>query len=160
MWVIWIFPFVGAGLLVLAVVMAMRTMAFLRTGQPGVAQVVSYSTHVDEGSTMYSPVLRLIEPPLGHERGTGSSSSERKWKVGTKLRVKMAPGDPMHYEIDSPDDALTGPLIAGVIGAVFLIMGLVFVFIFNGPRAEVVWEPESDLAMEQLDSVVNTSSVW
>lgn len=160
MWFIWIFPVVGAGLLVLAVSMAMRTMAFLRTGQPGVAQVVSYTTSVDDGSTMYSPVLRLIEPPLGHERGTNTSSSERKWKVGTKLRVKVAPDDPMHYEIDSPDDALLGPMIAGVVGAVFLIMGLVFVFIFNGPRDEVVWEPPTDLSAEQLDVVGTTSSGW
>jgi hypothetical protein len=46
-----------------------------------------------------------------------------------------------------------GPLIAGIIGAVFLIMGLGFVFLFNGPRDEVIWEPASDLPAEQLEIV-------
>jgi hypothetical protein len=151
MWWLWIFPLVGAGLLVGGVMMAVNTLNFLHRGQTGLAQVVGYSTSVDDGTTMYSPTLRLIDPPLGLERGTGVSSSDRKWRVGTKLRVKIAPDDPGNYQIDSPDDALMGPLICGVIGAVFLIMGLVFVFIFNGPRDEVVWEPDHDLTLEQME---------
>jgi hypothetical protein len=150
MWWLWLFPLIGVGLLVGAVLMGMQTLDFLRTGQRGVVQVVGYDTHVDDGTTMYSPQLRLIDPPLGHERGTSSSTSERKWKVGTKLRVKVAPDDPTNFQIDSPDDALLGPMICGVIGAVFLIMGLVFVFIFNGPRDEVIWEPAQDMSVEEM----------
>ena len=154
MWWLWLFPAIGAALLVGAIVMGINTMGFLKRGQPGVAQVIDYTTSIDDGSTMYSPVLRLIDPPLGNERGTGVSSIERKWKVGTKLRVKLAPDDATNFQIDSPDDALLGPMICGVIGAVFLIMGLVFVFIFNGPRDEVLWEPAQDLPVEQLETAV------
>lgn len=153
MWWLWLFPLIGAALLVGAVMMGLNTLSFLRRDLPGVAQVIDYTTSIDDGSTMYSPVLRLIDPPLGLERGTSTSSSDRKWKVGTKLRVKLSPDDPSNYQIDSPDDALLGPMIMGVIGAVFLIMGLVFVFIFNGPRDEVIWEPDHDLPIEQLESV-------
>lgn len=133
--------------------MASRTLSFLRSGHSGVAQVVEYvESRSDKGSRMYDPRLRLIEPPLGHERTTGSSSSERKWKIGAKLKVKYDPLAPQDYKINSLDDALMGPLILGVIGAVFTIMGLVFLFIFNGPRNEVLWEPLHDMSVEELEA--------
>ena len=149
---LWLFPLIGAALLVGAVLSALNTMDFLRRGERGVAQVVGYSSHIDsDGDRMYEPTLRLIEPPLGVERGTGMSSNVRKWKIGTKLRVKVAAGESHEFQIDSPDDVLTGPLILGVIGAVFLVMGLAFVFIFNGPRDEVIWEPSEDMTLEQME---------
>jgi hypothetical protein len=160
MWWLWLFPLVGAAMLTGAIIAALNTLDFLRRGQRGVAQVVNYSSHVDEdGDTLHEPTLRLIEPALGHERGTGVSSSERKWKVGTKLRVKVAPDDPRNFQIDSPDDVLTGPLIAGVIGAVFLVMGLAFIFLFNGPRDEVLWEPAQDLQPHELAAPAPESTV-
>jgi hypothetical protein len=154
MWWLWIFPLIGAAMVAGAIIGAMNTLDFLRRGERGVAQVVGYSSsRDDDGDTLYEPSLRLIEPPLAVERGTGVSSNIRKWKVGTKLRVKVAANEEHNFQIDSPDDVLMGPLIAGIIGAVFLIMGLGFVFLFNGPRDEVIWEPASDLPAEQLEIV-------
>ncbi|MCC7479359.1 DUF3592 domain-containing protein [bacterium] len=154
MWFIWIFPIVGLGLLVGAGFMVWNTVKFLQRGVPGVAQVVGYTASSDsDGGTTWAPQLRLIEPPLGLEQTSDVSSSERKWKIGTKLKVKFDPEKPADFRINSPDDILMGPAIMGVIGAVFLIMGLVFVFLFNGPRDEVIWEPEQDLQAEQLERV-------
>lgn len=152
MW-LWIFPLVGAVLVAVALGMVFNTIRFLKRGQPGVAQVVGYTENSDSDGTTWDPQLRLIEPPLGVEHGTGVSSSDRKWKIGTKLRVKFDPLKPADFRIDSVDDILIGPAIVGVIGAVFLIMGLVFVFIFNGPRDEVLWEPTQDLQPAELEQV-------
>jgi hypothetical protein len=156
MWFIWIFPVIGAVLLVVAGVMVSRTMAFLRSGTPGVAQVVAYDARPgSKGGTLYAPVLRLLEPTPGFEQTSSTASSDRKWKIGTKVRVKCDPADPAKFQIDSPDDAFTGAAICGVIGAVFLIMGLVFLFIFNGPKDEVIWEPEHDIPYEQLEEATS-----
>ncbi len=154
MWFIWIFPVVGLGLLIGAGLMVMNTIKFLQRGQPGVAQVIDYVASSDsDGGTTWAPRMRLIEPPIGAEKTSDVSSSARKWNIGTKLKVKFDPNQPSDFRIDSPDDILLGPAIMGVIGAVFLIMGLVFVFLFNGPRDEVLWEPEQDLQVEQLERV-------
>jgi hypothetical protein len=150
MWFLWIFPIVGLGLLVGAGSMVLNTIKFLKQGHHGVAQVVGYSASSDSDGTTYAPQLRLIDPPLMIERTDSVSSSERKWRVGTKLKVKFDPAKPEDFRINSPDDILMGPAIMGVIGSVFLIMGLVFLFLFSGPRDEVLWEPERDMTAEEM----------
>ncbi len=122
-----IFTAVGAGLLVLTGGLWMETRAFVA----GAARAKGEVTELEErrsggdSSPTYRPTVRFLAAD-GTEVTFQSSTSSNppSHRVGDEVGVLYEPGNPRHAEIDSFFDLWLGPLIAGILGAVFTLVGI------------------------------------
>jgi hypothetical protein len=156
MWWVWIFPLVGAGLLVGAAFSFRNTQRFLGTAGRCVGEVVEYSEYDSTDSDgrrthMYTPLVRYTVDDRTIEKPCSVSTNSRDYKLGQRVKVVYDPADPEKFSLDSPFQLYMAPGILAFIGAIFLIIGCVVVGAFAAPKTELVDTPP-ELLHEDRDS--------
>ncbi|MEY4744400.1 MAG: hypothetical protein RL272_345 [Candidatus Parcubacteria bacterium] len=122
-----VFFVVGLGALAIAVWLAMDTRSFVAGAArtQGTVIAVEAGSSGGDSSPTYHPTVRFTD--AGGKEVTFTSSTGTNppsHREGDSVTVLYEPGRPQHAEIDSFVDIWLAPLIAGVFGVVFPLVGL------------------------------------
>ncbi|HSD12543.1 MAG TPA: DUF3592 domain-containing protein, partial [Patescibacteria group bacterium] len=121
-----VFLVVGLGALALAVWLGMDTRSFIAGAARADGTVIDLvASSSSDSSTTYRPTVRFTAADGREITFTSSTgSSPPSHREGDAVRVLYEPSLPQHAEIDSFFDLWLGPLIAGIFGVVFPLVGL------------------------------------
>lgn len=121
-----VFSIVGLGALALAVRLGMDTRSFIAGAAKADGTVIDLvASGSGDSSPTYRPTVRFTAADGKEITFTSSTgSSPPSHREGDTVRVLYEPGLPQHAEIDSFFDLWLAPLIAGIFGVVFPLVGL------------------------------------
>lgn len=123
----YIFAICGAGMFVGAIFISLNTVEFLKTALTTQGTVVELQPVRSHKSTTYKPVVDFIDVKgVKIEFASGSSSNPPSYEVGEKVEVLYNPKEPQDAKIKSFFSLWMGPLIVGIVGAVFFAVGFSF----------------------------------
>lgn len=115
---------VGALLVVIAAVQAVRTVVFQRSGRVVEGVVV----RIDEANDGDTPIVRFRDQRgAEHEFRVTAVSSSEPWEVGRRWPVRYDLDNPERAEIDAPLQRWSGVVVSLAGAAVLLIVGAVLV---------------------------------
>lgn len=127
------FLIVGGGILTLALFVSLNTNKLINKyveSKGVVVKLIEISSKYDE-FPMYKPLVQFTDSKGNTvEFTTSTSSRPSSYKVGEKVDVLYAPENPDKAEINDFFSLWSGILMAGIFGAVFFTVGLVF-FLFD-----------------------------
>lgn len=156
MWWVWIFPLIGVGLLVGAVLAFVSAQKFKASALSTVGEVVEYaeswSSNDNGGQTrMYAPIFRYEVDGKQFEQTSTMSSSSRDYKLGQRVKLLYSADKPEAAQLDNPVHTYMVPGILTFMGVIFCIVGFVVVSLFASPKTELVETP-AELLREDTDS--------
>jgi len=126
---VWLFPLLGAALLVAAACLVVATISFKAHAQTTTGTVVGYYRRISAGHHgglrhTAEPIIRFSVGDKVIEQRSGVASSPPQFSVGAQVKVLYNPARPEDFKLDSPLDLYLLPGILGFIGVIFLGVGL------------------------------------
>ena len=116
----------AAGLLCGSYSFVNKRETFLRTAQKANGKVSGLKKSKSDKTTTYAPIIEFRNP-VSKERVTFThsiSSSRSSWRIGDPVSVLYDPTNPKEAMIDQKWMNWLLPVLPGLIGALFLLMGL------------------------------------
>lgn len=125
---LWIFPAVGAILLLVLIISLIRRVQFMQTAEITDGVIVGYearSVRTKNGhSTVYHPVLRFRSRDGSEEEHTSSfGSSWRRGREGDVVEVFYQPDNPKGFKLRAGVAVYLSYTIVAVIALAFLVIG-------------------------------------
>lgn len=130
-----IFLLVGLALLGVAAWLYIDTAEFERHSQTAEGKVVAIEEHGTSGERYYHPVVEFTTRDGARERFVSSFGSRpAAYDVGESVTVLYPEGSPREAKIKSFWSLWLGVVIAGGLGAVFVLMALVFFVVLGAGK--------------------------
>ncbi len=130
-----IFLLVGLALLGVAAWFYLDTAKFIRGSQEAEGMVVELETHGSSGERYYHPVVEFTTPEGERVRFVSSFGSRPPaYDVGESVTVLYPEGSPREAKIKSFWSLWLGTVIAGGLGVLFFVIGLVMAVVFGAGR--------------------------
>lgn len=127
----YVFATIGLGLLIGAIYLYLDKQSFLKTANVAPGLVVELRASRSDNSTTYSPVVSFTAKDGRQIEFTSSvSSNPPSYSEGESVEVVYDPANPYEANINGFSSLYLGPLILGILGTVFFLVG--FSIILSG----------------------------